>query len=505
VPVQEQVEFSIASRRLFSPNQSILVAVSGGVDSMVLLKVLAGLSAEHGWKLTVAHLNHQLRGASSAADERLVRRVARDLDLPIVVSRADVRRFAQSTSLSIEMAARKLRHDFLAAAASERRIPSVALAHHLDDQIELFFLRLFRGSGSQGLVGMKWLNPSPSNPAVTLVRPLLDCSKASLLEYAASHRIRFRHDSSNDCLDIQRNRIRHELLPLLRQDYQPALTRTISRLASIVGAESELANAFAESWLAANLPQWNASNRNGAPGKDRKQSRNASPLWLKHAIHCSFEALPTAVQRSCLQLQLLRKGIVPAYELIEHLRLHPDKPIEVASKSAKTALSLDVEGGQPFLAAPLRIARLPEGALTQSFCPPSQFLDGFCQVELDSGPGKTAWDGLKFSWEIRAARGVQKPRKRTGIEFFDADTVGSALILRHWRPGDRFQPIGMDRPVKLQDLFINQKVPRAHRGRLAVASTARGELFWVEGLRISDRFKLTKSTIRRLHWAWQRL
>ena len=139
----------IREKKLFRDGQSILVAVSGGLDSMVLLNVLRGLSADHDWKLTVAHFNHQLRGAASDADERAVRQAARRLKLPFVDGRGHVRDFARNNRLSVEMAARKLRHDFLAGAAVKLKIPTIALAHHADDQVESFFLRLLRGAGGE--------------------------------------------------------------------------------------------------------------------------------------------------------------------------------------------------------------------------------------------------------------------------------------------------------------------------------------------------------------------
>jgi tRNA(Ile)-lysidine synthase len=507
VPLQEQVGLSITNRRLFSAKQQILVAVSGGVDSMVLLNILADLSGEHSWKLTIAHLNHQLRGASSVADERLVRQTARELDLPIVVSRADVRRFAKARKLSIEMAARKLRHDFLAGAAFERKIPSIALAHHLDDQIELFFLRLFRGTGSQGLPGMKWSNPSPSNPRISLVRPLLNCRKSALSQHALEHEIRFREDSSNDCLDIQRNRIRHELLPLLSEKYQPALTQTISRFMDILGAESEFVDTLAESWLLWNLSK--ASRAAGKAGRGREQLLRLDqslPGWHANLGLCAFEALPVALQRRCVHLQLLRQGIAPGYELVEHLRLYPGQPIDVSQNRINPDAAVLSRGcaDQPYLSA-LRVVREPGGLVRRTPGKPVLFRRAFYELDLRDGHGKADWAGVRFAWQIRATKGDRRPAKLRGTELFDADTVGPSVILRHWRPGDRFQPIGMEQTAKLQDLFVNQKVPRDRRRQLAVASTAQGDLFWVEGLRVSERFKLTTSTIRRLHWAWQRL
>src|ERR1043166_2265835 len=173
---------------LLRRGESILVGVSGGLDSMVLLHVLQKLAPMHGWHLSVAHLNHQLRGRSSDADERLVRRTAQKLRLPVVVERADVRRFARTRKLSLEMAARRVRHDFLARAARQKRIRTVALAHHADDQLEHFFLRLLRGSGGKGLAGMKWRSPSPRDPRIELVRPLLDQRKSALRAYAAERK-----------------------------------------------------------------------------------------------------------------------------------------------------------------------------------------------------------------------------------------------------------------------------------------------------------------------------
>ncbi|HUB87009.1 MAG TPA: tRNA lysidine(34) synthetase TilS, partial [Verrucomicrobiae bacterium] len=226
----QRVENSIRNRTLIPRGEKILVAVSGGLDSMVLLCALKNLSARHKWKIVVAHFNHRLRGRACEADEKLVRQIAAKLKLPVVVENADVKSFAETSKLSIEMAARKLRHEFFARVARQRKIKTFALAHHADDQVELFFLRLLRGAGSEGLAGMKWKSSSPADKTILLVRPLLDLTKSELWKFARENKIRFRHDATNFSTDYLRNRIRNELLPLLKRNYQPALGKIILRL-----------------------------------------------------------------------------------------------------------------------------------------------------------------------------------------------------------------------------------------------------------------------------------
>lgn len=470
---------------------------------MVLLHILAGLCERYHWKLVVAHLNHQLRGPASLADERLVGRTARELNLPLIVSRADVRKFAARQNLSLEMAARELRHDFLARTAMRRKIGHVALAHHLDDQVELFFLRLFRGAGSQGLAGMKWSSPSPGNAAVSLVRPLLAFTKSELRAYAAHREISYREDVSNECVEIPRNRIRHELLPLLGKHCPGGVETKVATTMEILGEESDFVEAAARAWLSANLARINSGT--GDKNGERKATTfpDCSPSdWRSAWTKVVYEALPVAVQRRCVHLQLIGKGIQPQYDLIEHLRLSPGKVIEIGT----VAPSSRTQSKSCAAVHALRITRDSSGAIQVV---PSQLHSPGRSTQrlLDFGTnnGSAEWEGVRFTWQVRSARGMRRVEARVGLEVFDADRVGRSIVLRHWKPGDRFQPSGMANSVKLQDLFVNQKVPKECRTQLIVGATAQGELFWVEGLRISEQFKLRSDSIRRLQWRWQRL
>jgi tRNA(Ile)-lysidine synthase len=452
----QHIENSIQNRRLLKRGQKILVAVSGGLDSMVLLHALEKLSARHKWKIAVAHFNHQLRGRASDADEKLVRKTAAAMKLPFVVGRANVKQFARQSKLSIEMAARKLRHEFFARAARKRKIRTSALAHHADDQVELFFLRLLRGTGGEGLARMKWNVKSPADKTISLVRPLLVFSKSELAEFARENKIRFRDDVTNFSSDFLRNRIRNELLPLLRRRYQPGLSKTILRLMEIVGSESDFVGSVASSLR---------------PGPAQPQ-----------AEHYPFGDLPVAIQRRVLRSQLERLDIAANFDLVEQLRESDDKFVSVGSG---LSVSRDAVGG----------LKLRE---QQSV----DFNTYELKVELSGRAGRANFEGVRFSWGFdNGSRG--RPPHQIRREFFEADKIGDEIILRHWRAGDRFQPIGLKSATKLQDLFTNQKISRGRRHDLILATTAAGEIFWVEGLRISENFKLTPQTKRRLVWHWR--
>jgi tRNA(Ile)-lysidine synthase len=447
----EQIEENIGKHALLRDGEKILVAVSGGLDSMVLLELLKKLSAKHRWKLAIAHFNHKLRNRSGDADENFVQRIAKKYALKFISENADVRKFAKGSGLSIEMAGRKLRHDFFARTATELQISTVALAHHANDQLETFFIRLLRGAGSEGLAGMKWKSKSPSSCKVELIRPLLDQPKASLRNFATQNKINFREDATNAALNFQRNRIRHELLPLLRQ-HQPGLDKTVLRVMEILGADAEFVTHAAEEWLA------------GAGKKD-------------------FTALSVAVQRRALQTELLLRGLSPDFELIESLRKEADKMISVAPG--------------------LSIFRDASGKINLKQKIETEFPSSQKIVRLSRRTGKVTFDRVEICWALIPKREF-KPKAQFQREFFDADLVSSKIILRHWQPGDRFQPTGMSRAVKLQDLFTNAKISRTERHELILATTVDGEIFWVEKLRIGERFKLRPYTLRQLSWSWQR-
>lgn len=431
----------------------IVVGVSGGADSVALVSALSGLARKRGVALTVAHAHHGLRGADADADAVLVQQLAVRLGWAWVTARLNIRGEMNRTAESVEMTARRLRHAFLARTAREVGAAAIALAHHADDQVELFLLRLFRGAGGDGLGGMPALGPSPADPGITLLRPLLGVAKSELIQYVNDVGAEFREDHSNHDLAIPRNHLRQVVLPWLRDAVGPHLDQVIRRTAEIVGADAASVDALADTWLAARRPK-------------------------------AFSRLTTAVQRAVVRRQLWDLGCPVEFDLVERLRLTQTRQSAAAGRSLQRQATGRI---QP--------ARAPAPA---DFQPEQQCI-------LMGAQGTHTFAGVRLKWRVKPVKALPA-RAETGapLELFDAAAVGSQITLRHWQPGDRFQPLGFSRPTKLQNLFTNRKVPAAERRQRVLATTADGIIFWVEGLPPGERFKTRTETRSQLQWSWVR-
>jgi tRNA(Ile)-lysidine synthase len=453
--MERSVSNAIENHKTLANASRWMVAVSGGVDSMVLLHILHCTTEVHGKSIMAAHFNHQLRGDESDKDAEWVRSQCRTKGIDCIEGKGDVRSRAREKGESIEMAARTLRHQFFAKQTELKSTNIIAFAHHADDQLELVLMRLMRGSGPEGLSGMSLYSTSPYDPNLNLWRPLLDFSRNEILEYARSCHIEWREDSSNQGVAHDRNRVRHLLIPKLLQDFGPSVKNGILRSSDLIRSEHVFLNEAANEW-------------------------EASKTALKN-----FKNLQKGLQRELMRRALIRVGVVPEFEWIERLRtVSKDTQLTLPSKVMVTVL-------EQF---PLLIICSNEGSL--------EFDESSVEVTFEDSCGSLTFSDRTVSWELKQG-GIEQIfglNEEKGIELFDAETVGKHILLRHWRAGDRMHPIGTTGCVKLQDWFINEKIEKHRRRRLIVAESLGRGIFWVQGMRISETFKVTSETKKLLVW-----
>jgi tRNA(Ile)-lysidine synthase len=437
-----------------------LVAVSGGLDSVVLLHMLFRFRSVHGRCLVIVHYDHQLRGLESSEDARWVERLCESMGLRCVMGVGDVAAYAKDQGVSIEMAARALRHSFFVDQAHALGTDVLVTAHHADDQLELVCMRWMRGSGPEGLSGMTRFGPSAFDPDLNIWRPLLGLNRSDIEAYAKRHNLSWREDRTNADMEHQRNRVRHLLLPQIECAFGPEALNGILRSADLVAAEHAVVHRAALDWEC------------GVQVGDR------------------FEQLPLAVQRELIKLALIRMGVVPEFEWIERLRQCEEGEVCVLPQGVRV----------------VRLSGFPLLKRLVSSVPPAHLSESQT-ILLQAGDGYTLFDGMRIKWRIE--KGGLPDRKRIEtpqhFEVFDADQVGEEVVLRHWQEGDRMHPIGGRWSSKLQDLFVNAKIDIHMRRQLLVAESPEIGIFWVQGFRIGDLFKVTEKTEKLLVWEYESL
>lgn len=448
-----QVRTTIDRFQMFRPGDVVVVGVSGGPDSVALLDLLYRLREELKLSLHVAHFNHRLR-VEAAAEEEFVRQLASTYGLPVTVEAADVAAYAKERHLSVEVAARELRYSFFARVLSQVGGTKVALGHQANDQAETVLLNLLRGTGLAGLKGI----PPVRGP---FVRPLLEVPREAIEGYCTFRGLRPCRDASNVLLIYQRNKIRHELLPLLQRGFNPEIVGALCRLAEVVREEEEFLAGEARRIY------------------DRLREVEAAGISLARD---SLAALPRAMARRVVRLAY-REVAGSAYNLDFH---HTEEVLALTERPT---------GKEVRLPRGVRAVRVYGKLLLRQGEIPA--VPDFCYAL--NIPGMVVIPELGLA--IKAAEVVPEgdPAARPPSEaLLDLDRVRPPLFVRRRRPGDIFHPLGYPAPVRLKNFFINQKVPRYLRDRIPVVVDTAG-IIWLAGLRIADPVKVTPATRRCLY------
>jgi tRNA(Ile)-lysidine synthase len=454
---------TVARDGLIASGDSILVAVSGGPDSVALLHLLLARADRCRLHLGVAHLDHGLR-EESGQDAEFVQRMAAGLGLAVHVEKIEVARMQRQLHLSLEEAARKARYDFFRRTAGQQGYTKVALGHHRDDNVETLLLHLLRGGGRLGLGGIR-----PMRQGV-YIRPLIRAGRIDIEDYLRRQELAFLNDRTNTDSTLLRNRIRHRLIPVLESDYRPGVRATLSRTAEVLAAEEE----WIEDLLRPVFEQLITDRRPGQMALAAAALGKLPPAAARRMVR-------SALRLSCGDLS--RIGFAHVEQIIHLSRLSG-------------------EAGPVYLPGNLRVLRHqdqlvfaqqdPGLTLAPHRVPPGDYEYSLPEAGVllirETGDRITLSEVLRQAVADPTAAGAQ-------TAFLDRDAVQFPITIRNRRPGDRFYPLGAGGSQKLKKFFIDHKIPDAQRRRCALLVSG-GRILWVAGHRIDHQARINPSTRR---------
>ncbi len=482
--VLQGVRRTVRRYQLIEPGAAVLIGVSGGPDSLCLLHVLAALAQELDARLHVAHLHHGLRGADADADAAFVAEIAAAWGLPCTVEHADIAALAARAGASLEEAAREARYTFLRRLAAQLGAQAVAVGHNADDQAETVLMHFLRGSGLAGLRGMQPASEFPiadsQLPIVNLplIRPLLFTPRADILAYCAEHGLQPRFDRSNEDTTFFRNRLRHELLPLL-EGYNPQIRRILGNTAMVLADDHALLRAD----LLAVWPQ---------VALDELAGRLVLDL-------AAWRGLPPALQRA-----VLREAIRRLRASLRNVNyVHVDNAFSLLQEG-RAGDRMTLPAGLELVLGYDRFAVGEEGVELP--------VNGLPQMDVEWLPLPVPGTAKLASWQVetRLLAPADLPPGWQGNAdpwqaWLDAGALGPTPALRTRREGDRCQPLGMaGRSKLLAEIFTNAKIPTPARACWPLLLNSAGDIAWVCGLRVDERARVTPASQRIAHVALRR-
>jgi tRNA(Ile)-lysidine synthase len=443
--MQQKIQTYIYNHNLANSGTTLLVACSGGVDSMVLIDVLIKLN----FKIAIAHCNFQLRRNESDDDEKFIQQFASHNNLPFHVIKFDTKSYKKQHDVSTQMAARTLRYEWFEKVRIENRYHCIATAHHLDDQLETILLNITKGTGIKGLTGMQAKNGF-------VIRPLLEISKQEILVYAKQNNIVFREDSSNASDDYQRNLIRHHVVPQL-QKINPSLHISMIDFINRMNDYETLTNQQIES-----IKKKCYSEKNGIA-----------------EIKLGF-------------IKTQKAGQTILFHLLKEFGFNSDNVVQLF-QSLKTLEKL--YSSKQFYSETHRIV-IDRKSL---FVVPKN-IDRENYLSFDMLPNQIVFNNYKIQCKLVPIQELNiKPSNR--YAYFDADKMEFPLLVRYYKEGDYFYPFGMSKPKtpgkagkkKLSKYFKDEKFSLLDKENTAVLFSGE-KLIWLVGHRIDDRFKVTEKT-----------
>lgn len=431
--LQKAFEKYIKEQQLFAKTDQLLLAVSGGVDSVVLCH----LCYKAGYRFVIAHCNFQLRGAESERDEAFVKQLGQNYNTKVLVQRFDTAAYAAANKLSIQVAARELRYNWFKQLLQEKQLQYIATAHHADDAVETTLMNFFKGTGIAGLRGIQ-----PKQPG--LVRPLLFASKSFIQSFATEEQLKWVEDSSNETDKYSRNYFRHRIIPVVAEIYPQAIENVkdnIQRFAEIEQLYQQAINTHKKKLLYARSNEWHIPVL---------KLQKTTPLdTVIYELTAPFGFTPQQVPdiKNLLNSDTGKYVASATHRIIKNRRW-----LIIAAATAGTAVTSIIEAGET-------VCYLEQETL-----------------QLQQLPA----DGYKI-------------KKENTIAAVDAKLLKFPLLIRRWKMGDYFYPLGMKKKKKLARFFIDQKLSKTDKEAVWVVVSDQ-RIVWVVGHRIDDRFKITTAS-----------
>jgi tRNA(Ile)-lysidine synthase len=452
-----KVKEAIEENHLLDPGEKVVVAVSGGSDSVALLKALEMLSYEYRLTLIVAHLNHGLR-EDAPSEERFVRKMAADMGFTFESKSLDIASLRRESGKGIEDTSREVRYNFLNDVAKKHGARKIALGHHMNDQTETVLMNFLRGSGSTGLKGMLPVRDS------TYIRPLLGVTRDEIIYFLERHGLPFITDASNANQSYLRNRIRHTLIPDLKAGYNPKLDESIKSMAEIMRVENDYMGMV----TAKVLTSW-----------------GVTPADSEFVICISdFLEYHEGIQRRIMK------------HLLERLSPHGKGIGFTHIKAALGLFRSDRPGICVNLPCNIEVRREYDTVVISRREIEEEILRNRCNdlyYEV-TPPGilKIVELGKRMIFEFVQGQVDVKTNARNAV-FMDYDRISPPLVIRTVRPGDRMQPLGMKGMKKIKSVFIDGKIPLRRRKKIPLVLDQEA-VIWIAGLLLNERVKITEKT-----------
>jgi tRNA(Ile)-lysidine synthase len=437
---------------MFEVGDKVIVAVSGGPDSICLLHILNRLKEELKLTLYAAHVNHCLRGEEADKDEEYVKEFCKDLDIECFSLRVDIKRLAEERGLSTESAAREARYEFFDELLINLGAQKIALAHNANDQAETVLMRIMRGTGMEGIVGIKAVRGN------IFVRPLINIKRESIEIYCEENKLQPRIDKTNLENIYTRNKIRLELLPYIKENFNSDIVSTLNRLADTISRDNEY---LEES---ANKKYKNYCELKAGKVIINKEAFEEHEAILTRIIRCALNDIKG---------NLYNVEKVHIYDLINVQRSGTGKKINLPNGIVAFNNYENIE--LSIINAEEKKAEKKEYTLEEN---KENYLEAF---------------NLKVS--LRLVDGKEKVdfKEKLNVKYFDFDKIAGSITVRTRKNGDRFVPFGMKGSKKLKDLFMDLKIPQEERERIPLICFG-DDIAWIVGYRISESYRVCKNT-----------